>query len=198
MSFEQFICRLAAWKSWLVYRRITKHMRFWSMSVGAASLLVEAAHSNPSAAHPCPTPPCSTMKECEAKADWVVEGTIDAIADGAVHRECETGPPPPYGPFCGSVQEAPSLLLSKAIVRRGNLQVIGGKLNIKRMASCYSDLLGGNPPGFSRTTGLSSDFNIKSIGRRFRFYGFSSQDRAFVSPGFFVTEPIDPTTASSQ
>jgi hypothetical protein len=76
--------------------------------------------------------------------------------------------------------------------------VAGGKLKIKRIASCYSDVLGGNPPGFSRTTGLSSDFKVKSIGRRFRFYGFSSQDRAFVSPGFFVTEPTDPTTAISQ
>lgn len=132
-------------------------------------------------AHPCPEPDCTNTESCESSADWVVEGTVVDVVEGARHQECETAP---YGPWCGTTEDAPRLTLKDVRQLRGKLDLVDRRLTIVRASSCFSGFLS------SAAADVSPYIDKESIGRRFRFYGFQSFHGPFMSPGFIIATPL--------
>ena len=130
----------------------------------------------------CPPPPCNDADDCDLRADWVIEGTLQNVIPGETRRYCEPGGAP-QNAVCGLHTDVPTLELKDVVVIRGASPLFRRRpVEIKRAFYCVSGKGIGVVPGQS-----TIDVDQRLLGKRLRFSGANARTSQIV-PGFLVAE----------
>lgn len=149
--------------------------------------LVATAMSSVALAGPwCPYTTCTTVQDCESKADWVVEGVVSDIVSQGKANTCWTRPGG-GPPMCADIERPLRVLLERASVQKGGYGIDQtGHAELSPRSHCFSGPLGRPEPPMIR-----AQLEPTARGKRVRFYGFSKYTWEDLHPGYEIAVSVE-------